>query len=338
MNRTFINWLLDPVAAAWMMQTAYDHWDYNRNLGWLQTTGYNMMREVAQFWATQLVQDQYTKDGTLVVNPCSSPQKGPTTFGCAHFQQIIHQLFVNTLSAGYAVNDGNASLVTTLENAIAAMDKGLAFTSWGGIREFKLPESKRYDQQGDKHRYLAHLVGWFPGYSVASFSGGYLDPATQQAVTASLQSRGDGSSDGNTGWAKVWRAAAWARLNNTEQADAHLRLAISSNIGPNGLNIGDGRSGSFQVDANFGIAGAMLAMLVYDVPSLQERQGKRTVVLGPAIPLRWGPGKVKGLRIRGGTVVDMEWNNRGVVTRLAVQTRGEPCTFYSRENKLIGRI
>jgi alpha-L-fucosidase 2 len=329
---------LDPVAAAWMMQSVYDHWDYTRNLGWLQTTGYNMMREVAQFWATQLVPDQYSRDNTLVANPCTSPQTGPVTFGCAHFQQVIHQLFVNTLSAAYAVNDQNSTLITSLEGAIAAMDKGLSYTSWGGIREFKLPESKRYDTQGSQHRWLSQLVGWYPGYSVASFSGGYLNSQTQQAVAATLRSRGDGSGDGNTGWAKVWRAAAWARLNDTEQADHHLRLAITSNIGTNGLNIGDGRSGAFQVDGNFGLAGAMLSMLVYDVPSQQERQGKRTVVLGPAIPARWGPGAVKGLRIRGGTVVDMEWNSRGVVSKLSVQTRGEPVAFYSKENKLIGRL
>jgi alpha-L-fucosidase 2 len=194
------------------------------------------------------------------------------------------------------------------------------------------------DMQGDKHRHISHLVGWYPGYSIASFTDGYTKPEIQRAVAASLRSRGNGNADGNTGWAKVWRAAAWARLNDTEQADYHLRYAIYQNVGPNGLSIYDGTVGPFQIDANFGLAGAMLAMLVYDVPQMNTATSKRAVVLGPAIPPRWGPGKIKGLRIRGGTVIDMEWNNRGVVSRVAVQKAGESCSFYSKDNKLIGQI
>ncbi|KAF2665114.1 glycoside hydrolase family 95 protein-like protein [Microthyrium microscopicum] len=331
-------WANYPAAAAWMMQTIFDHWDYTRDLGWLQTTGYNLLRQVSQFWMAQLQQDRYTKDNTLVVNPCNSPEKGPTTFGCAHYQQVIHQLFTTTLAAANAVNDVDTEFTGKLTQLLTMLDKGLAYTSWGGIREFKLPESMGHDTLGDKHRHLSHLVGWYPGYSIASFQDGYANSSIQAAVAASLRSRGNGKADGNTGWAKVWRAAAWARLNDTEQADYHLRYAIYQNIGQNGLSIYDGANGPFQIDANFGLAGAMLAMLVYDVPAKLESTEMRQVVLGPAIPSRWGPGKVKGLRLRGGTVLDMEWNNRGVVGRVAVQKRGEPVAFYSKENKLIGRL
>lgn len=320
------------------MQTVFDHWDYGRDLGWLQTVGYNLLREVSQFWASQLVQDNYSRDKTLVVNPCNSPEKGPTTFGCANYQQIIRQLFVMTLFAAGAVNDADAAFTAKLQELLKTMDNGIHFTNWGGLKEFKLPESMGQDIQGDKHRHISHLVGWYPGYSISSFSDGYSDSKIQKAVAASLRSRGNGNADGNTGWAKVWRAAAWARLNDTEQADYHLRYAIYQNIGPNGLSIYDGRSGPFQIDANFGLAGAMLAMLVYDVPPKLDGTGTRAVILGPAIPSRWGPGKVKGLRIRGGTVIDMEWNNRGIVSRVAVQKQGESCSFYSKENKLIGSI
>jgi alpha-L-fucosidase 2 len=321
-----------------MMQTVFDHWDYGRNLGWLQTVGYNLVRQVSQFWMSQLIPDAYTKDGTYVVNPCNSPEKGPTTFACSHYQQIIHQLFHSTLHMAYAVNDNDPSLIDTIKDLLGKLDKGIHYASWGGLKEFKLPESLGHDMQGDKHRHLSHLVGWYPGYSIVGLENGFADPTIQSAIDASLRSRGNGNADGNTGWAKVWRAAAWARLNDTQQADFHLRYAVYQNIGPNGLSIYDGRGGPFQIDANFGLAGAMLSMLVYDVPQAFGSARKRTVVLGPAIPGRWGPGKVNGLRIRGGTVIDMEWNNKGVVSRVAVQKRGEPVSFYSRENKLIGSI
>jgi alpha-L-fucosidase 2 len=328
----------DPAAAAWMMQHVFDHWDYARDLPWLQSTGYLLMRDVASFWVTQLVQDRYSRDNTLVAAPCNSPERGPTTFGCANYQQIIHQLFMNTIIAADAVNDADIFFTSSLNAAMVAIDDGLHFSAWGGLKEFKLPDNMGLDLQGDKHRYLSHLVGWYPGYAIASYLGGYGNSTIEKAVAASLRSRGTGSADGNTGWAKVWRSAAWARLNDTKQADYHLRLAIASNIGPNGLSIYDGAGGPFQIDANFGIAGAILSMLVVDIPQPYPRTFKRRVTLGPAIPSRWGPGKVKGLRIRGGTIMDMSWNNRGVVGEVRITKKGETCQFYSKEGKLIGEI
>jgi alpha-L-fucosidase 2 len=321
-----------------MMQHVFDHWDYSRDLAFLQGPGYNLLREVAQFWMSQLVDDTYTKDGTLVVNPCNSPEHGPTTFGCTNYQQLIHQLLVNTLAAADAVNDVDADFTGRLTAALDKLDRGIHLASWGGLKEFKLPESLGNDVQGDKHRHLSHLVGWYPGYSIASFAGGYENATIQRAVAAALRSRGNGGADGNTGWAKVWRAACWARLNDTEQADYHLRYAIRQNVGANGLSIYDGAGGPFQIDANFGVAGAMLSMFIVDLPYPWPRRRKRHVVLGPAIPRRWGPGKIGGLRVRGGTVLNMTWNSRGVVDKVTITHKGESCRFYSKEGKLIGEF
>jgi alpha-L-fucosidase 2 len=326
------------MAAAWMMQHVFDHWDYSRDVGWLQKQGYNLVREAAGFWTTQLTRDKFTGDNTLVVNPCNSPERDPTTFGCANWQQLLHQLFTQALLLADAVNDGDPSFTSSLQAYLLAIDKGIHFTSWGGLKEFKLPESVGLEKQGDQRKHLSHLVGWFPGYSISSFSGGYQNRTIQRAIAASLKSRGNGYADGNTGWAKIWRAAAWARLNNTEQADHQLRFSIFSNIGPNGLGVYDGKDGPFQIDTNFGIAGAMLSMLIVDLPQTWPKTGKRTVVLGPAIPSRWGPGSLKGLRIRGGTVLDLNWNNKGVVDKVSVVKKGEGCKFYSKEGKLIGEI
>lgn len=296
------------------------------------------MRDISTFWLSQLQLDRYAKDNTLVANPCNSPEIGPTTFGCAHFQQLIYQLFETTLSAGWAVNDADSTFTTSLDVYMASLDKGLYIGSWGEVKEWKLPDSQGFEKQGDTHRHLSHLVGWFPGYSVAAFQDGYANATVQRAVATSLTSRGPGKADENAGWEKIWRAACWARLNNTEQADYELRYAIASNFASNGLSQYKGLDGPFQIDANFGVAGAMLSMLVVDLPAAYRDTEKRSVVLGPAIPKRWGPGKVTGLRIRGGTSLEMTWNANGVVDRVSITKRGEPVRFYSKKGLLIGEI
>lgn len=102
-------------------------------------------------------------------------------------------------------------------------------------------------------------------------------------------------------------------LNDTSQAYYELRFAIEQNFAGNGLSMYSGKEKPFQIDANFGIVGAVVAMLVVDLP------GGEDVVLGPAIPGSWGNGSVRGLRLRGGGVVDFGWDGDGVVTWARVE-------------------
>lgn len=199
------------------------------------------------------------------------------------------------------------------------LDKGLHIGSWGQIQEWKID----MDVQNDTHRHLSHLVGWYPGSSISSYLSGYLNATIATAVRTSLTSRGHGIADSNAGWEKIWRSACWARLNDTDEAYTELRLTLQENIGVNLLSMYSGHKEPFQIDANFGYVGAVLAMLVVDLPQAMEISGSRTVVLGPAIPTPWAGGNVKGLRLRGGGIVDFEWDGEGVVTKASWVQRGK---------------
>lgn len=319
------------------MQHIYDSYDYSRNLTWLQNPYYAVMREQSAFWLAQLQQDRYTQDYSMVVNPCNSPEHGPTTFGCANYQQLIHQLLSNLMTAGAAAGDRDGTFFGRVQYAMDSLDKGFSIGSWGQVKEWKMPDSRGYEKQGDQHRFLSELVGWYPGYSMSSFLGGYGNGTIQRAVATTLRSRGNGNADGNSGWSKMWRSAAWARLNNTDQADLILRNAISTNFVANGLSVYDPNGGPFQIDANFGLAGAMLAMLIVDMPLSfpPQTQPKRQVVLGPAIPKRWSPGNVRGMRVRGASTIDFTWNEQGKVTFVNVTKKGEPVKYFNRDGRLI---
>lgn len=300
-----------------MMQHVWDRFDYAQDVDWLRRQGYPLLKGIAEFWVSQLQEDEFSNDGTLVVNPCNSPETGPTTFGCAHYQQLIHQVFDNVLSSASLAGERDAAFLSRVASGLARLDSGIHLTTWGGIKEWKLPDSYGFDGEST-HRHLSHLVGWYPGYAMSAYAGGYGGNATiQDAVRRTLIARGLGNGeDANAGWEKVWRAACWARLNNTDMAYEELRYAIDVNFADNGLSMYAALNQPFQIDANFGLAGAVLSMLVVDLPlPYQGGSRVRTVVLGPAIPVAWGGGSVAGLRIRGGISVDFAWDRNGIVTK-----------------------
>ncbi|KAL4977124.1 alpha-fucosidase A [Aspergillus desertorum] len=315
-------WANYPAAAAWMMQHIWDNFEYTHDTAWLESQGYALLKGVASFWLSSLQDDKFYNDGSLVVNPCNSPETGPTTFGCAHYQQLIHQVFETVLAAQAFIRENDTRFIDAVASALERLDTGLHFSSWGGLKEWKLPDDYGYDKKST-HRHLSHLVGWYPGYSISSFSGGYRNQTVQDAVRETLIARGMGNAaDANAGWAKVWRAACWARLNDSAMAYDELRYAIDENFVGNGLSMYWGASPPFQIDANFGFAGAVLSMLVVDLPTQRSDEERRTVVLGPAIPSAWGNGRVKGLRVRGGGKVDFGWDSRGLVDWVRVVKRG----------------
>ncbi|KAK4611831.1 putative alpha-fucosidase A [Fulvia fulva] len=101
------------------------------------------------------------------------------------------------------LNEPNHDFLTTL-TVSSHLDTGLHIGSFNHIQEWKLP----LDTPNDTHRHISHLIGWYPGFSIASYANGYTNSTIQSAVRTSLVNRGIGITDANSGREKVWRAAA----------------------------------------------------------------------------------------------------------------------------------
>ncbi|KAF2138264.1 glycoside hydrolase family 95 protein [Aplosporella prunicola CBS 121167] len=335
-------WADYQAAPAWLMQHVWDHYTYTQNSTWFAAQGYPLLKGVARFWLSQLRPDALTNDSTLVALPCTSPEHGPVTFGCAHYQQLIHQVLHATASASALGHEPDAHFTQAVHTALAALDKGVHVSpQTGALQEWKLPSLESSPDIDPHHRHLSHLTGWHPGHSIASLAQGYSAAPLQAAVRAALLARGNGTApDADAGWAKLWRAAAWARLNDTAAADALLRYAVGRNFAPNGFSMYSAADPPFQIDANFGLAGAVLSMLVVDLPAaeLGRAGGTGTVVLGPAIPGRWAGGSVRGLRLRGGGSVAFTWDAEGVVTEARVEGRSKRLTVVNKRGDVLVEV
>jgi alpha-L-fucosidase 2 len=149
-----------------------------------------LIKGVAQFWLSQLQSDEYFHDKTLVVNPCNSPEHGPTTFACTHYQQSLYQVFQAVVSASLVVGESDTAFLKNVTTILASLDNGLHIGTWREIKEWKIQDALGYDFENDTHRHPSNLVGWYPG---SSFLGGYQNNTIQNAVATSLYSRGLGN-------------------------------------------------------------------------------------------------------------------------------------------------
>ncbi|KAJ6437332.1 alpha-fucosidase [Purpureocillium lavendulum] len=313
---------------AWMMATVWDRFDYGRDEKWYKSVGYPLMKGVAEFWLDVLVQDRYFNDGTLVANPCNSPEQGPTTFGCTQFQQVIWELFDHIIRDWNASGDSDSQFLNKVKAAFADLDQGLDI-----------------DEKNNTHRHLSHLNGWFPGYVISGVHG--RNKIILDAVATSLYSRGNGTADSNTGWEKALRAACWGRLGVVDEAYKEFKYTIDANFAPNALSVytSGGSDGTpvelalpFQIDANFGLSAAALAMLATDLPQAWGDDKIQTVTLGPAIPKAWAGGSVQGLRLRGGGSVDFSWDDDGLVNKVSVRDRKLPLKLVNKDGSEVAEL
>lgn len=126
-------------------------------------------------------------------------------------------------------------------------------------------------------------------------------PTLANAARRSLELRKT-TGDSRRSWAWTWRSMLWARLHEGDKAHAMLQGLITHNMLDNLFTT---HHLPLQIDGNYGIAAAMLEMLVQSHTS--------TIELLPARPTAWPSGSVKGLKARGNIEVEMQWHN-GEVT------------------------
>ncbi|KAG6886580.1 hypothetical protein C0995_006789, partial [Termitomyces sp. Mi166 len=185
------SWSDYPESNAWMMVHVWDHFDYTNDVAWWKSQGWPLIKGVASFHLDKLIPDLYFNDSSLVVSPCNSPEQPLITFGCAHAQQLIWQLF-NAVEKGFdASGDTDTAFLAEVMAKRAQMDKGIHIGSWGQLQEWKVDR----DSPTDTHRHLSHLIGLYPGYAVTGYNPSLQGKFTKQqvidAATVSLIHRGN---------------------------------------------------------------------------------------------------------------------------------------------------
>lgn len=308
----YSDWLINRPANAWYCTHLWQHYAYGLDRGYLRRVAWPVMKETCLYWFDRLKM----QDGRLIAPDEWSPEHGPWEDGPAYAQQLIHELFANTLEAAGALGYDD-SFVAELREKYALLDNGMHIGSRGQLREWL----KTDDTPDDHHRHLSHLMALYPCSGISKLT----DRRLADAARVSLNWRGDGA----TGWSRAWKVACWARLNDGERAYSLLKKAqnitdvtvvsMEDNAGGMYGNLFCAHP-SFQIDGNFGTTAAIAEMLLQNTV--------RGIWLLPSLPSEWGKGRFCGLRAHGGFTIDAEWADGNIVKACVKSEAGGVCRLY----------
>ncbi|MFC0674070.1 glycosyl hydrolase family 95 catalytic domain-containing protein [Brachybacterium hainanense] len=310
-------WSFWPLGGAWVTSTLVDL--HRFTAAGVPAAVRELLVDCCRFVLDLLVE---MPDGTLGTAPSTSPENTFRTPDGA-----VHEVHVSTTSDLALIRDVLESLLDLAPGADTELT-GRARSALAHLPREQILPSGLIAEWSDPaladpeplHRHQSHLIGLFPGTALDP----QTDPERGAAARESLLARGFES----TGWSLAWRICLAARLADGELAERFVRRFLHPvDLEPAGKRFSTSEGGvyrtllcahpPFQIDGNFGALAGILELLLQSHRSASstgrtDEPGPRRLDLLPALPESWPRGTARGLRARGGVVVDLRWDEHEV--------------------------
>lgn len=304
----------NPVAGAWLATHLWEHYAFTRDASFLRSTAYPVLKGCADFCSDYLWQKD---DGTLTAAPSVSLGHGPVDEGTAYAHGVCREILGATIAAAdiLKTNHDEAFVWSNVMTSLAPYKVGRhgQLQEWSRDIDAQTPTSSLFSPSS--------LFGLHPGSGISPLTV----PDLAAAARVSLEQCVDSVNlelDPN-GTSAAWRLNQWARLRDGERSYRALcDILRAGNDEEHFYALLPPVSVATHCAATAGIAEMLL------------QSHADCIDLLPAIPATWGEGSVKGLRARGGFIVDISWS-KGTLTEATVTSlAGETCPLRYGEDML----
>ena len=307
-------WGYWPMGGPWLCQHIFEHYDFTRDKEFLKKY-YPVLKGSANFLLSWLKEDS---NGILNTCPSTSPENNfldNEGRPCAASKSstmdiaITRDLFNNVIKASEELNI-DLDFREEIQEALDKLPK-YKINKFGGIQEWV----KDFDEKEPGHRHISHLFGLYPGKEITEYKNTHLLDACKNTISRRLSQGG-----GHTGWSCAWIINFYARLKDSELAYKYLKTLLNKLTYPNLFCVHP----PFQIDGNFGGTAGIAEMLIQSHTEYIE--------ILPSIPKEWRSGEVKGLKARGGFIVDIGWEDNKLTSLKIKSTVSGTCNIKYRRN------
>lgn len=292
-----------PTGGVWILTHIWEHYLYTQDQEFLKKV-FPLIEEAAEFFLDYVYQ---TETGAYTCGPAVSPEnsflyKGNArqiSSGCTYEILMIRELFSIYKKASDALGMSKRERYARITE-ISEKLLPYRILENGCIAEWNhdLPEA---DPQ---HRHTSHLLGLFPFAQITPEETPDLCEAAEKTLQRKLTPIENWE---DTGWARSMLMLYEARLQNGENAYAHICYMMEHLLEPNFMVYHPPTRGAaafdhvYELDGNTGLCSCIGEMLI--------QSHRNRIRLLPALPKAWRNGKVFSFHARGNLEIDLEWRD-----------------------------